>query len=740
MIVKFGSCVALSIVACGMLCGAQTYTDWNQTNFKDGDKVDITHNATQAGSILNSDIKLTSGTLTANINAGLLKVGTLNGAMVGNFNGSSITFGSAGATIKFNITKAQNAFGADEAFKLNGTTFTADAGLEIKNTIAGGGFTVFNATNGSMTFNGDLTISGASTAFSTSGTTLSINQNGGKKVDITGAINATGGTTNIKLDDGDNIKGEFRGTNGSKLTLDINNSTYTGDITNNGETKIDIKNNGKLDGKLETSGTSLTLSMDKGAITQSVTSNVSGKNSITLQDGSTINGDVSLTTTSTQQGANTLDVKSGTIKNVTLKAGNSADSNKITMNNSSKIQKVTTQGDGGLSFLLQGTSSVTEGIHTSATSTKVDIAATGSSKINGTSELAGANEVLVVFKDSAGAGTLNFKGKTENNLVARPNGGGQTNSNINTVTMQNQNTNQVLTENSASLTIGSLSMDGKNNNIAQTNNGGTNLAHNGANLTVNGNATIKTNGGKNQLALGKGNITGQLQTQGNTNLYTLNDYHIQGGVHHTVSGNFNADLYGNSQISQGIQTSGTGNATVNLKANSKINGNSTFATQTNKVTLETSSQINGNTTFAGTTGTLDAGDNSQIKGQVVTDKGTANYTFKTSSILEGGIDTHNGAGKTTANFSDNSKLQNGTSDFRANTDITFANSSKAINEKFNVNAGTTNITFKDQAQMEGGKITTNNGGTSNIKFENQSKMNNGEISTTGGNFKSNSFE
>ena len=733
MIVKFGSRVALSIVACGMLCGAQKYTNWNGGNFQGGDTVDITHNATQAGSILNTGINLTSGTLTANITANLLKAGTLNGAMVGNFNGSSINFGSAGATIKFNITKAQNAFGANEAFKLNGTTFTADAGLEIKNTINGGAFSTFQATGGSMAFNGDLTISGASTAFSTSGTTLSINQAGNKQVNITGAINATGGTTKIKLDDKDSIKGEFKGTNNSNLTLDIDNSTYTGNITNDGVSKIDIKNNGKLDGKLTTSGTSLTLTMDKGAVTQSVTSNVSGKNSITLQDGSTINGDVSLTTTSAQQGANTLDVKSGTIKNVTLSAGNGQDSNKITMNNSSMIQKVTTTGQGGLSFLLKGSSSVTNGIHTSATSTKVDIAATGSSKINGTSDLAGANEVLVVFKDSAGAGTLNFKGTNTNNLVARPDNGKQTASSIDSVTMQNQNTNQVLTEANAQLTLGSLSMTGLHNNIAQTNNGGTNLANNGANLTVNGNATIKTtNGGLNQIALGEGSIGGSLNTQGDTNLYTLNDYHIQGGVHHTVSDNFNADLYGNSQISQGIQTSGTGNATVNLKANSKINGDSTFATQTNKVTLKTSSQINGNTTFAGTTGTLDAGDNSQINGHVVTDKGTANYTFKASSILEGGIDTHNGAGKTTANFNDNSKLQNGTSNFQADIDITFAKNSKAINEKFNVNAGTTNITFKDNAQMESGSIT-NNGGTANILFQDNSKMtNNGSVNTKNG--------
>ena len=461
-------------------------------------------------------------------------------------------------------------------------------------------------------------------------------------------------------------------------------------------------------GKMQHTGGAFTATVDGSTITNGITSNAGGNiNSLTVKGNSTI-GDVSLTTSSNNNTANT-----------------------IKTNGSSTINKVSTTGAGGLSFLLQGSSSVTNGIHTSAQSTKVDIAAIGNSKINGTSELSSANEVRLVFKEQAGAGTLNFKGLT-NDLVARPNNGIQTNSNIDAVTMQG-NTNQVLTENNANFTLGSLSMTGRNNNIAETSNGGTNLANDGANLTVTGNATITaTNGGLNQIALGKGNITGVLQTQGNTNLNTLNVYEIKGGVRHANNGNFTATMYGNSQISKGIQTSGTGNATVDLKASSKINGNSTFATNTNSVTLETSAQINGNTTFSGTTNTLTANGNTQITGQVISARGTSTYDFKTSATLEGGIDTQTGATKTIANFTDSSKLQGGTSNFNSNIDITFANTSKAINETFNVQAGIANITFKDSAEMQGGKIVTSNGGTSNIKFENDSKMTNGTIETTGG--------
>lgn len=834
-IVKIGSRVALSIVACGMLCEGQSYNGWNGGSFQGGDTVSITYQDDPSQPsvqqpILNNSITLASGTLTANVTITSSKntcgiVACLSG---------QTTFGSTGASLIFNVTGGTLPSNPSAFDIQNGGSLKVDANIKVSGNIPTRIFNV--AGNGNLTFNGDVELSGAGTAIAMNGGSLKINQASGKNINITGAITATNGTTNIKLDGGDTISGAFTGSGNSNLTLDIDASTYTGSVTNNGTSTVNIKNNGKLEGKLTTSGTFLNLTMDQGTITNGVTSTAT-TNTISLTNGSsitagglsatgatnnltingnggaTITGNVSLiannggsnttsltkanitgnlTLSGTNQnpitinsstiggtvttnkevtfnitqsstinkishsgGAFTATVDGSTITNgITSNAGgnnnsltvkgnstigdvslttssNSDTANTIKTNESSTINKVSTTGAGGLSFLLQGNSSVKNGIHTSAQSTKVDIAAIENSKINGTSELAGANEVRLVFKNQASAETLNFKGLT-NDLVARPNNGTQTNSNIDAVTMQG-NTNQVLTENNANFTLGSLSMTGRNNNnIAETSNGGTNLANDGVSLTVNGNATIKTtNGGLNQIALGKGNITGELQTQGNTNLNTLNGYEIKGGVRHANNGNFTATMYGNSQISNGIQTSGTGNATVTLKSNSKINGDSNFSTQTNTVTLETSAQINGNTTFSNNS-TLTANNNSKIDGQVITRGGTATYTFNTSSILDGGIDTNQGATKTTANFNGSSILQNGTSNFNSNIDITFANTSKAINETFNVQAGTANITFKDNAEMQGGKIVTSNGGTSNIKFENDSKMTSGTIETTGG--------
>lgn len=856
-IVKIGSRVALSIVACGMLCEGTNYANWNGGQFQGGDTVNISFQDDPSRPsiqqpILNNSITLASGTLTANVTITSSKstcgiVACLN---------SATTFGSTGASLIFNVTGGTLPSNPSAFDIKNGGSLTVNANIKVSGAIPTKIFNV--AGNGNLTFNGDVELSGATTAITMGSGTLKINEAGGKKVNITGNINASGGNTTIKLDNGDTISGAFTGSGNSTLTLDIDDSTYTGNVTNNGTSKITINNGGSLAGTLSTSGNSLNLTMNQGTITNGVTStattntisltngslitagglsatgttnnltingnggatitgnvsltannggsnttsltkaNITGnltlsgtnKNPITINqstitgtvttnstadfgtmtgstigkmqhtggaftatvDGSTITngitsnaggnnnsltvngnstiGDVSLTTTNTQDNSNKLTLNSGSIGNLTLQAGTGEKSNVISMNNGSTINKVSTTGAGGLSFLLQGSSSVTNGIHTSTQSTKVDIAAIGNSKINGTSELSSANEVRLVFKDTAGAGTLNFKGANTNNLVSR----GNATTSITAVTMQNQNTNQILTETNATITIGSLSMSGNTNNIAETN-GNTTLQQDGANLTVTGNATIKTtNGGLNQIALGKGNITGVLQTQGNTNLNTLNGYEIKGGVRHANNGNFTATMYGNSQISNGIQTNGTGNATVTLKSNSKINGDSNFSTQTNTVTLETSAQIIGNTTFSGTTNTLTANGNTQITGQVISgaQARTTTHTLGNNATITGGIDTNRGAGKTIANFTDSSILQNGISNFNSNIDITFANTSKAINETFNVQAGTANITFKNSAEMQGGKIVTSNGGTSNIKFENDSKMTNGTIETTGG--------
>lgn len=895
-----------------MLCGAQTYNDWNTTTFSNGDSVNISYDALSSnknGNILKSSINLTSGTLNANIDArsGMRQCGLV--ACLSN----QTTFGSKGTNLNFTVISG-NITGTPAAFDIqNNGSLTVESNIKVNasGTIPSGIFRAQGSSN--LTFNGNVELSGPSAAITMGSGNLTINQGGGKKVAITGAISSSGGTTNIKLDSNDDsingaisanggnttlnlsggsqIAGSFTGNGTSNLTLTVDNSTFGGSVTNSGGTNnVTINGGGKIQGKLTTSGTSLTLNMDNGSISQgvsstastntisltnnstitsgglsasgstnslmingtgatitgnvSLTANNGGNNktsltkaniagdltlsganqgsitinnstiggtvstnqeanfgtitssnigkmshtngaftatlsgstitdgitatsngnaiSLTLQSNSRLNGssslnadgakntvsingnstagDISLTSTLAAENANKLTMTGGSIGNLTLSAGSAEKSNSLNINNAT-IQSVN-QTSGGMSFLLSNSSSVTEGIHTSATSAKVDIAAIDNSRINGTSELGGADEVRVVFKGTAGAGTLNFSGNT-NNLISRGNAA----TSITAVTMQNTGTNQVLTETNAVLTLGSLSMSGRTNEIAETD-GGTALQRDGANLTITGNASVTAaNGGHNELAFGKGNITGSLTTSGETDIYMLNDYHIKKGVIHN-DGDFNADLYSTSQISQGIQTSGTGTSIINLKNDSKLNGNSNLATTTNTVDLINASSINGDTTFTGNTNTLTLNDTSSITGntsfsntstltanngttitgQVITAGGTATYTFggngagTTGATVTGGIDTNQGAAKTTANFTDSSILQNGTSTFHSGIDITFANNSKAINETFNIQAGTANIKFQDSAEMQSGSIN-NNGGIANIIFTDDAQMN-----------------
>lgn len=898
-ILRFNRYIAFSIVASSVLCGAQSYGSWNNQTFQDGDSVNVSYNALNAdtaGNILTNGITLASGTL----NATITTQGSIRSCGIVACLSNSTTFGSTNSNINFQVnTSGQYSNGPAVFDVTNGGNLTVASNIKVSGNMPTSIFRVQG--KGELNFQGNVELSGATTAITMGGGNLSINSTGGKNVQISGNINAGSGTSTIKLDGGDTINGAYSG-NGN-LNLDIDASTYTGNVTNNnGTSTINITNGGQLQGTLTTSGTSLNLTMNNGSITQSVNStanantanltnstitndasfNGSGTNTVTMSGGSiggklstkgngtnnvtinnnasigngfgasgtttlnmnngtitgdstlngtnttsitsstlngsltlqgtnqgnigitsstitgtvstnstanfgtiqsstigamnhtggaftatlngtTINqginatsngsaisltlqnsskvngtssldagnnknsvtvdgnstiGDISLTTTKAEKGANTFTVTSGTVGNLTLSAGDAEASNSVSTNNSSTIQSVT-QNSGGLSFLLQSSSKVLNGITTSVTSTKVDIAAINNSQILGTSNLGGTGEVRLVFKNKASADILNFTGSTINNLISRVNG---TSTQINSVTMNSPiGTNQILTEDNSTLTIGTLSMSGRTNDIAETSNGGTNLATDGANLTVTGDVTITaTNGGSNKLALGKGSINGSLTTSGDTNLYTLNSYHIQGGVRHS-DGDFNADLYASSQISQGIQTSGTGNSTVNLKDSSKINGNSNFGSINNTISLITSSQINGNTTFSGTTNTLTASNDSVITGQLISANGTTTHTLGDNATVNGGIDTEAGATNTTANFNNSSILQNGTSTFYSNIDITFSNNSQANNEQFDVQTGTANIKFQDNAEMQSGSIT-NNGGTANITFTNDAQM------------------
>lgn len=839
-IVKIGSRVALSIVACGMLCEGQSYNDWNQApnGFQGGDTVNISFQddpskPSAKQPILTSSIALASGTLTATVNIASSKstcgiVACLSG---------QTTFGSTGASLIFNVTGGTLPSNPSAFDIKNGGSLTVDANIKVSGTIPTKIFNV--AGNGDLIFNGDVELSGAGTAIAMNGGSLKINQAGGKKVDIAGDINASGGSTTIKLDAQDKITGTFNGTNNSNLDLTIDNSTYTGNVTNNGTSKITIQNNGSLAGNLSTSGTSLDLTMNNGSITQGVTStattntanltsstitnalslsgttknevtmsggNIGGKlttngngtntinlsNSATITGGfdangtttltmnnSTINGTStfsgnslkietskqanfqgSLTSTATTndlkllgtavsgdltlkgnanklivngstlskqliignsntstntintessakinggiqaQGSTTLTMNSGTISGTSTISGQNFTA---TLNDSngktSTIETITSSATTN-TLTLSGASQITNGINTNSPASTVTITLNNTSKINGTSNLHATTTNKITMNGSSSGGTFNLYGPSN-----------------------------TLTASGTDNTLTGLTMQGTNGGNATNN-----ILNATGKLTINGNATLTAGtGGNNDIDFKDGGITGTLTTSGTTTLDTNNSTSIRAGIHHS-NGNFTANFKDASQVNGGIQTSGTGNANVTFNNTSSLKGNSSFASANNTLTLKDTSTITGNTSFSNTSN-LTANNGTTITGQIITAGGTATYTFGNNNgggaTVAGGIDTNQGATKTTANFNGSSILQNGTSNFNSNIDITFANTSKAINETFNVQAGTANITFKDSAEMQSGKITTN-GGTSNIKFENDSKMTNGTIETTGG--------
>lgn len=946
-----------------MLCGAQNYTNWNGGTFTDGDVVNISYDHTSTPTILNTSINLASGALTATINAGLLKAGTIqNGAMVGNFSNGSINFGSANSNINFDITKQQNATGVTNAFYLNGTTFTAEANLDINIT---GGITAFQASGGTLTFNGDLEIGGnVSNAFSTTNSTLSINQNGNQKVNIIGAISSNGGTTNIKLDSSDDsingaisatngttklelsggsqITGGFTGTGTSNLTLTVDNSTFGGSVNNSGGTNsVTVNNRGSIQGNLTTSGTSLTLNMDNGSITQGVVSTVNQNtailtsstitnglsltgttNTVTMSGGSiggklTTNGNgtntVNLSNNATisggfdAQGNTTLTMDSATINGsstisgtsftantisnstlgsltsnantntVTMTSSNATGnfslngtiSNSLTMSDGNITGKLTTKGGGTNQVTLNSQATVSGGFDAQGTTTLGMDNATlnGNSTISGNSFTATlknstlgdvtSNATTNTIQVQTGGntnftsltlngttnsifteldppmleiGTLTMTGTnnqawrlgngsagvnlhvTGNATLTANNGGNNTfifrnggvdgtlttsgltkiglfnNTSVNTMIHKNGELQLKVAENaivqngltteatttqaeikienqaqlngsstiastiSANVTMtatasgGAFNFQGPQNTLRAegTNNILTSLTMQGTNggntvntlnitgkLTINGNATLTAgNGGHNDIDFNNGAIAGTLTTSGTTTLDTNHSTSIGQGIRHS-NGNIDATFGADSEVSNGIITEGKqGAANITFNNDSKLNGDSSFDNATNQVTLNTSAQVNGNLSFNGGS-TLTANNNTSITGQVITNEGIANYGFNDSATVTGGINTEAGATSTTANFNGSSILKDGTSTFHSNIDITFAGSSKAANETFNVQAGTANIKFQDNAQMNGGTITTN-GGISNITFQDNSKMINATINTTGG--------
>lgn len=663
-----------------MLCGAQAYSNWNTTTFNDGDSVNIVYKAdptqpNQTIPILTKSITLTKGTLDVSVNAQASKetcgiVACLSG---------STNFGSSGSTINFNISGGTFLF-TPAAFDItNGGSLTVDANITVNasGTIPSG---IFRAQGkSSLTFKGDTKLSGSGTAITMGSGNLAINQSGGKKVDITGAISLGGGTTNIKLDSSDDairgnisatngttklelsgggkisgnitanggsttlnlssgsqITGNFTGSGGNNLTLTVDNSTFGGSVSNSGgANNVTVKGGGKIQGDLTTNGNPLALTLNSGTITGNVSTKSTGENKLTIQGkGGTIGSlrmEGSKNTISysawdtafvvqqdtTLTGENSLSFNGrGTFQGTLTTQGDTS----ITTYNGSSFKQIIHSG-GSYKQELFGNTIVHNGVTTANNTTSVNIRVNGG-QLNGTSTLHATGKVDVTFEGSSSGGDLALKGST-NSLTGT---GANT---LHSIDMTGTNNSLVVKkaaqQNGGGLTQGKLtittdvSMDG--NNTLQTTNDGT--------MIIRGNATLS---GKNNVNLKSSTISGNATLSGQ-NTVTLNDTKINGTLSTTEKGNL-TDITTTSSTINKIEHS-----------NSQFRATFTDSTINQGITVNTGSKLtfitaNGNTKING-----DSFFNASITGNQVSLKDNAggeNFNFggsATNNLYADGANT-----------------------------------------------------------------------------------------------------
>ena len=744
-IVKIGSRVALSIVACGMLCEGTNYANWNGGSFQGGDTVNISFQDDPSRPsvqqpILNNSITLASGTLTATVNIASSKstcgiVACLSG---------QTTFGSTGASLIFNVTGGTLPSNPSAFDIKNGGSLTVDANIKVSGTIPTKIFNV--AGNGNLTFNGDVELSGAGTAIAMNGGSLEINKNGNQKVSITGAITANGGNTTIKLDAQDKITGTFNGTNNSNLDLTIDNSTYTGNVTNNGTSKITIQNNGSLAGNLSTSGTSLNLTMNNGSITQGVTSTAT-TNSVTMNGGN-IGGKL----TTNGNGTNTINLSNS----ATIAGGFDANgTTTLTMNNST-INGTSTISGNSLTINTSKQANFQGSLTSTATTNDLKLLGTA---VSGDLTLKGNANKLIVNGSTLSKQLIIGNSNTSTNTIntessAKINGGIQAQGNT-TLAMNSGTISGTSTISGQNFTATLNNSNGKTSTIETiTSSATTNtLTLSGASQITNG---INTNSPASTVTI---TLSDTSKINGTSNLHATTTNHItmkntsSGGTFnlHGPSNTLTASGTDNTLTGLTMQGTNGGNATNNiLNATGKltINGNATLTAGTggnNNIDFKDGG-ITGTLTTSGAT-TLDTKNSTSIGAGIHHSNGNFTANFKDASQVNGGIQT-SGTGNANVTFNNTSSLKGNSSFASANNTLTLdntstiqgntsfsntstltANNGTTITGQIITAGGTATYTFGNNngggATVAGGIDTNQGAGKTTATFNNSSKLQNG---------------
>lgn len=219
-----------------------------------------------------------------------------------------------------------------------------------------------------------------------------------------------------------------------------------------------------------------------------------------------------------------------------------------------------------------------------------------------------------------------------------------------------------------------------------------------------------------------GKITGNFTGSGNGNQFTLN----VDGAGSIFNGNMSNNGTANITISNNgrVQGNFTGTAVNRNDINLTINQNGTFQGNINNVghtIIKNKGDLIGDIIAGGAKFEMEL-DNGRFTGTAnIAGTQTNTIIAKNNSIITGGINTDT---KASITLQSNSIIKNGTSSFKAQTDLIFKSNARAENANFIIQQNTSTIQFQEQSSFQNSTISTN-GGQSDITFSNTSQSKQG---------------
>lgn len=581
------------------------YNEWSATSFNDGDTIIINHNPPPPQPpqpppqppapppptklILNQSITINNGNVNATI-MGIPKAGS--SATIGHFTNGSKSI-SGNGTIHFNVQSASPL----PAFKLKNTIFDIQSGFTLSGTtnafdISGGSFSLSTSASQEINIQGNIKLQNSSSKITLKGA----NQQ------IQGNISANASPTELNLQDGGKVIGNFTGSgNGNKFDLSVTGvgSLFQGDMSNNGTAKITVGQSGAIKGNFKGTAVNrndLELSIQQNGTFQGNIDNI-GHTFIKDMKGLLI-GDIKAGGAKFE-----MDLDGGTFKgNATI--GGTQD-NKITAKNNSNII-------GGITTNTKATISLKDSIIKNGASffnTNTTLTFEGSSQAQNAS-----------FELQNGTSTITFKDQSLfDNSSITTNGG------------------------NSEIKFSNNSKSQQGSQISVKNNATSKLSIKD-NAQING-TTLLTQGGKHEITF-QNNTSADNSTirveSGTGNLLIKDSAILKNTKFQTNAGEHHIKFQDNTQVQSGTFILNGGQATLKVQDASNINATFIQNGGVNKVDFKNTSKLSGNIIQTNGAFTLNFKDTSTLTGNINQAGGTSTITFTDQTKQTGNISVTGG--------------------------------------------------------------------------------------------------